>query len=129
MAKILSFAWTVPPLRADRKTVTRRDWKTKFADRWHAGDIVNAYDRHPRYKGKPIAVVEITSIAAEAWGDAPDEDYEAEGFAYLEEHPDLIPKSAREAGLPFTFEDYRSYRIWYADTLLYVVRFKLLEVL
>lgn len=126
----MSFAWTVPPLLAGHKTVTRRLWKSTHARTWRLGEVATAYDRSPRYKGRPVAIIRLTAEPyEERLGDAPDEDFEREGFAWLAERPGLIPKSALAAGLPFTLDDYRSWKRWNADTVYWVVRFELLEVL
>lgn len=91
---IISFAWTSAPLVAGRKTVTRREWSESYARRFHKGMVVDAYDRQPRFKGKKIAVIRLTHDPyLEHISEMPDADYEYEGFRYLDEHPDLIPKS------------------------------------
>jgi hypothetical protein len=86
MARIISFAWTTPALLARRKTVTRRDWHADYARRFHAGDIVLAYDKNPRARGKQIATLRLTHDPYWERGcDMPDDDWEREGFAYLQE--------------------------------------------
>lgn len=83
--KIISFAWTTPALLAGRKTVTRRDWSPEYARRFSAGELVQAYDRSPRLKGKCVATIRIVSVTWEPDSDAPDSDYEAEGFGWMVE--------------------------------------------
>ena len=91
---IISFGWIAPAILARRKTKTRRDWKPSHRAKFRAGRIVAAYDKDPRYGGKKIGEIRLTSDARlEAMSCMPDEDYEAEGFAYLNDHPDLVPKS------------------------------------
>jgi len=60
--KIISFAWTTEALLSGNKTVTRRTWKKQLVN---VGDIVQAYDRSPRFKGKKVALIEITSVSRE----------------------------------------------------------------
>lgn len=95
--KIISFGWTWPALLADgnlQKTVTRRDWDAKYAASFKAGELIQAYDRSPRFKGKQIATIRlIMAPYLEPISDMPDSDYEAEGFAYLATNRHLLPKS------------------------------------
>lgn len=51
---IISFAMTVNAFLSGSKTVTRRFWKDKYAAKFHAGDIVDAYSKSPRNGGKKI---------------------------------------------------------------------------
>jgi hypothetical protein len=84
--KIISFAWTSAPLLAGRKTVTRRNWNPRHARRFHAGDLIAAYDRQPRFRGRQIATIRLTAEPyLERFSDLQDSEWEAEGFAYLEE--------------------------------------------
>jgi hypothetical protein len=57
---IISFAWTVPALIAGQKTVTRRVWSSGHAAKFHAGDVVDAWDKSPRAHGRRVATIEIT---------------------------------------------------------------------
>ncbi len=84
--RIISFAWTTPALLAGRKTVTRRDWSLGYAAHFARGDHVQAYNRNPRWHGRQVATIRLTRDPyPESTQMAPGEDYEAEGFAYLEE--------------------------------------------
>ena len=83
--KIISFAWTTPALLKKRKTRTRREWNDKYASMFKVGDLIQAYDKQPRFKGKRIAIIKITKIRKEALFDMPSEDFELEGFKYFEE--------------------------------------------
>ena len=86
IVKTISFAWTTPAILARRKTCTRRQWGYEYARRWHEGDLAAAYDRQPRYRGKQIETIILTCDPyLETTDLMPDSDYEAEGFAYLEE--------------------------------------------
>lgn len=101
--KIIAFAWTTPPLLSGRKTRTRRKWDDNYAKRFKPGDICQAFDKSPRFKGKRVALIKILSIKKEDIKDMPDEDYEKEGFKYMEEQGMKIwNKPPRQA-----FEEWR----------------------
>ena len=59
---IISFAWTTAALLDGRKTVTRREWSDAHAAKFKPGDLVDAYDRSPRFKGKKVGVIRIINI-------------------------------------------------------------------
>jgi len=126
--KIISFAWTTPALLALRKTVTRRDWKEKYASGFHAGDEVQAWDKLPRNHGRPIATIELTAEPSlEPYAEMPDDDYEAEGFKFFEEHPEFLPADAPWSTMnrqvfDQSRRDARGRRLW-------VIRFRLVESL
>mgnify|MGYP000857425269 CR=1 FL=1 len=83
--KIISFAWTTPALLAGEKTVTRREWSDDYAARFRVGELVAAYDRNPRFKGRQVAVIRLTEKPVlQSTADAPDADWEREGFKYLQ---------------------------------------------
>ena len=117
--KIISFAQTTPALLAGRKTCTRRQWNPRYAALFHAGDLVQAYDKNPRNGGKPVTIIQLiqapyldTHLLTTDW--------EAEGFAYMEEHRLTLfnGKTPRQV-----WEHWRE-----AEALVgyYVVRFKLM---
>lgn len=89
--KIISFAWTSAALVTGNKTVTRRDWQRSYAEQFQPGEIVQAYNRSPRFSGECIATIRIESVTYEPNRDMPDSDYEAEGLAWLLAHPDALP--------------------------------------
>lgn len=92
--RILSFAYTTPALLAGVKRVTRRDWDPDFAQRFRSGELVKAYDRHPRYRGAHVADIRLTRRPyLELIAQMPDCDYVLEGFKYLYEHPEVRPKT------------------------------------
>lgn len=123
---IITFAWTTPALLAGAKTVTRRLWTDDYARKFHVGDMVQAYDRNPRQYGQCVAVLQIESVTYEADADAPDSDYEAEGFAWLAEHPEEYPKS-RAAELRVTVTRH-AYNVWrQAGGSQWVIRFKVIS--
>lgn len=83
--RIISFAWTTPALLAREKTVTRRDWKSSYAKTFHKGDLLQAWDRSPRFGGKKVGVIRLTHTPyRERLCDIPQGDWWNEGFAYLE---------------------------------------------
>lgn len=117
--KIISFAWVTPALLAGRKTVTRREWKDRHALRFHKGDLVAAYDRQPRHGGHQVGVLRLTAEPVkESTKLAPSEDYEAEGFAYMEEH------GLKVDGWPARAV-WRSWKLW--PELRWTIRFELVE--
>ncbi|EMO84353.1 hypothetical protein [Leptospira santarosai] len=91
--KIISFGYTTAPLLAGRKTITRREWKDEYALKFRPGEIIQAYDKSPRYGGKKIGELKISWIVKLYLGNMPDSDYEAEGFAWLDENPEFIHKN------------------------------------
>lgn len=126
--KIISFAWTSPALIAGRKTVTRRRWTDVFARGFRAGAQAGAWDKLPRNHGKKVAIIQLIHAPyRERYADMPDEDYEAEGFAFFEEHPELLPTEAPWLRMNrLVFDRMRELG---GDEPIWVVRFKLLEVL
>lgn len=118
MSKIISFAWTTPPLLANRKTRTRRQWDDNYAKSFKMGDVCQAYNRHPRFKGKKVATIKITGKKKEDISLMPDDDYEKEGFKYMEEQGLKVwGKDPRQA-----FEDWRN-----DGGIYWVVDFEVLE--
>ena len=114
---IISYAWTTDALLAGRKKVTRREWSKEYAARFRAGTVHLAYNRNPRIGGKKVGDVRIDRVPyPERACDIPDEDYELEGFAYMEEKGIRIRDwTPREF-----FEAWRQRR-----DVLFVVRFDL----
>lgn len=83
---IISFDLTSPALVAGRKTRTRRDWAESHFKKFHIGDLVQAWDHSPRTRNaKRIGTIRITGLKRENIALMPDEDFEKEGFAYLQE--------------------------------------------
>ncbi len=77
--KIISFAWTTQCLLDGMKTVTRRNWKRQMVNK---NDTVQAYNRQPRFKGKPIALIKIIDIRQEPLFYITDEDEIKEGHLW-----------------------------------------------
>ena len=120
---IISFAWTTPALLAGRKSVTRRNWKPSHAAKFRKGMVSDAWDKSPRFHGKDVATIRLLETPyLESTLLMPDSDYEAEGFKFLEENPELVSKKLGPINRDF-FEKWRK-----ADELLYVVRLELVEV-
>lgn len=128
MSRIISFAWTAPALICGRKTVTRRNWKPRFADGVRRGDLIQAYDWPPFLDGEKIATIRIAEKPTiELMQHAPDSDYEAEGFAFLNENPHLIPKAAiKNVVGDASMEAFDRWRR--NGSSMYVVRFELVEL-
>ena len=115
--KRISFVWTVEALRAGRKTVTRRAWKNQYAWTFRKGTLVAAYDRQTRHGGHQVATIRLTADPIkDSTALAPDEDYEAEGFAYMEEH------GLKVDGLP-PKTLWRAWQLY--PQFLWVIRFEL----
>ena len=118
--RAISFAWTTPALVAGHKRVTRRAWKDGYARSFRAGDEVAAYDKQPRFGGKQVGVIRLVAAPyQESTARAPAEDYEAEGFPFLEER-DLLVDGVTPAAL------WRAWQVY--PRTLWVVRFQLLEL-
>lgn len=124
---MISFGWTTPALLAGRKTVTRRDWSAGTVARarraFEAGEAIDAWNTSPRnVRGNPHRIGKIRLTAEprrEATRLVPVEDYEREGFAYLDEHGILL-NGRKPIQLFEEWED--------GDGTLVVVRFVLLEI-
>jgi hypothetical protein len=81
--KIISFAWTTTALLEGKKTVTRRDWKDRYARTFHKCDIEQAYDKNPRCGGKKVAEIMLTAEPYRQWlHEVTDEDEIKEGHLW-----------------------------------------------
>ncbi len=77
---LISFAWTSKAFLAGIKTVTRRFWSPSYASKFHAGDIVDAYDKLPRNGGQRIGKIRlIKDPYVQKLSDMPDDHFEREG--------------------------------------------------
>ena len=136
--RIISYGYTWPALVARRKTVTRRN--PGMVQRFKAGETLQAWDKGPRVHGHKIGEVYVLDTPyPEAVADMPESDYEAEGFAFFAERPDLLPASAPRwlkeiaAAGPANglnvFRQHLKHQAAYdgAETM-WVVRFKLLRL-
>lgn len=123
---IISFAWTTPALLAGRKTVTRRNWLNRHADKFEAGILVDAWDKSPRFKGKKVAVIRLTQEPVLEWiADMPDEDFEAEGFKFFQENPELIPTAFNLKPTETMWDRFKFWRE--AGQTLWVIRFEIVK--
>lgn len=116
--KIISFGWTTPALLAGEKTCTRRDWSASHAMSFRPGELVAAWNALPRVGKSPrqVATVRIESVT---WSDEyPDEDWQREGFGYLQAHGLKIGQTE-----PLAL--WRLWRQWRPHQ--WVVRFELVE--
>ncbi len=119
----ISFGWTWPAMKAGRKTCTRRAWKPRHAAMFKKGDIVRATDR-ARFLGvREHCLIRLTADPVlEPLAAMPDSDYQAEGFEYLREHPELVPDS-----MPIDVSP-EGWYIWRrSGGDMYVVRFEYVE--
>lgn len=85
---IISFAWTTPAVVIDEKTVTRRDWKpitiAQFQGAARTGELVEAWDKSPRFGGKCFGTVRIIDVVAkEDSRTIPESAWAEEGFHVL----------------------------------------------
>lgn len=125
---IISFAWTTAALLAGRKTVTRRQWMRSYAEKFYKGQIIDAYDKQPRFGGKRIAVIQLTHDPVyQLDADMPDADFEGEGFAFMAEHPELIPKAFQMRPMETMIDRFGLWRE--SGGRSWVIRFKLVQVI
>lgn len=118
--RIISFGWTWPAFVAGAKTVTRRNWDADYAAKFKRGDILQAYDKSPRFGGKKIGLLTLTQDPyLERTSSMRDGDYEAEGFAYLNANRHLLPKSMPYDVSRDGFEAWKG-----LDEKMWVIRFK-----
>lgn len=122
--KAISFAWTTAAFQARRKTVTRREWKDDYARSFKKNEIVAALNKVYRAGGRRIGLIRLTCDPyKESESLMPDSDYEAEGYAFLDEHPEFKPVQWHDVNLREKFEQDRclGLEVW-------VVRFEILSV-
>jgi hypothetical protein len=129
---VISFAWTTAALQAGHKSVTRRGWRPTYAQRFHAGDEIAAYDKARRNNGRRIGTVRLTADPLlESMAHMPRADYWREGFAWINEHPEFAPSvifgepAGPEAFTWAAFERMRTS----ASERLYTVRFEVADLL
>ena len=77
--RIISFAWTTEVLLQRRKTATRRTWKECYVK---PGQLVQAYDKSPRFGGSAVAIIEIEKVYQQRLCDMTDEDEIKEGHLW-----------------------------------------------
>jgi hypothetical protein len=111
MSATISFAWTTAALVNGRKTETRREWQRDYAARFRGGDRPIAYDRQPYYGGNQVAIIELTDKPYPDFTRKYDfmQAYEAEGFAFYDEHPELMPVKWKKSFAACDIADFREY--------------------
>ena len=129
---VISFAWTTAALVAGQKSRTRRDWRPSYAERFHVGQEIAAYDRSRRNGGTQIGTIRLTADPVrERMSDMPDLDYWREGFAWIDKHPEFAPKKifGEPAGPDaFTWDEFLKMRSIDRDETLWVVEFEIVEI-
>lgn len=115
--KIISFAWTTPALLAGVKTCTRREWSPRYAKSFYKGELVQAWDKLPRAKGKRVGTIRLTADPFLS-NEYPDSDYTNEGLRWMERNRHLI-----QGVSPYQF--WNQWRREPKDR--WVVRFELVE--
>ncbi|EKO25279.1 hypothetical protein [Leptospira interrogans] len=122
--KIISFANTSPAFIAKEKSVTRRNWKDDYAKRFKKNELIQGWNRSPRFKGKPIGIIRLIETPyQENTFLMPEDDYAKEGFKYLDQSPHLKTGSYKDKNLKKFFEEWKQ-----SAVLLWVVRFEYVEV-
>lgn len=126
----ISFGWTWPAFVAWRKSVTRRNWKPRYAAMFRPGVEFVALNKDRRYGGVEIGRGRITSpVMLEPLAIMPDSDYDGEGFRFFAEHPELLPPAALKRGWSAGACSRESFNAWRSSgESLYVVRFNILSV-
>lgn len=119
--RLLYFGPMSVALLKGRKTSVRVPFASRRSVAFQPGELVPAYDQRPKRGGKPIAMLRITDRPYRMnSADATEEDYEIEGFAYLEEQ-----------GQTFGHEEPRRY--WEAAKAakadVCVIRFQVVDIL
>lgn len=83
---IIAFAWTTAAFEAGAKTCTRRRWGDEYASRFKPGTVCQGWDNGPRNGGTIKGLLRITKKPyKENTRDMPDEDFDNEGFRWMEE--------------------------------------------
>jgi hypothetical protein len=123
----VSLAWTWPAFVAGEKTCTRRGWVDSYALRFKHGSEHTVSDKDFRWGGEKIGVIRlIADPVKQSTMEMPRKDYRREGFAFLNDHRYLIPKSS-----PFALVDdmYTEFQDWRErDEFLWTVRFEPVEI-
>ncbi len=85
-----------PAFVALAKDVTRRRWKPSTAAHYVKGFRFDAWSNAPYAHGIKIGEAVCTCDAyLQPLREMPDDHYHREGFAWLREHPQCLPKAAR----------------------------------
>jgi hypothetical protein len=119
--RIISFAWTTPAVVMKVKSVTRRTWDSKYAKTFYKGEVLQAWDKSPRYGGKKFGEIQLVEQPYQQnMINAPDSDYILEGFEFMAANNikcgKFIPTPAY-------------WRAWKASReIVWVVRFQILNI-
>ena len=116
---IISFAHTTGAMLAGEKTVTRRAWAASHAAKFHAGQLVDAWDHVPRVKGaRKVGAIRLTADPVLS-RDYPEDDFAAEGLLWMQDRWQFID----------SMEPAQFWQRWRRERpALWVVRFELVEV-
>lgn len=128
MSRIISFAHTTPAFVCAHKTVTRRQWSLHYAATFYAGEVCQAWNKSPRCGDGAckVGTARLThAVVLQRTADAPESDFAAEGFAFLQKIGHTL---ALDGGPHLTPADL--WLSWKSDPRaeLYVVRFELLSL-
>ena len=98
--RIISFSWTTKALLQGKKTVTRRRWQKCPIK---PEDLIQAYDRSPRVRGKCVAIIKILNTRQEPLNCVTDAEEVLEGGlwgsgkafiqSWMDTYPDDTPDS------------------------------------
>jgi len=114
----ISFAHTTDAVIMERKTETRRDWVISHVKKFWADQVVDFWNKNPRNGGLKMGSITLAKAPylENTRHLAYPEDYEAEGFAFMEEC------GIQMAGMPplIFFQRWKAEKV-----LLYVVEFRL----
>ena len=130
--RTISFGWTWPAFVAREKWCTRRDWKPRHVEAFRKAfrdrELVEGLDKVFFAGGKRIGTLRLTHEPyQENLREMPLADYKHEGFAYMREHMDMVPKAAqKQPWYPCTLQAFKMWRAVGKD--LWVVRFEPVEI-
>lgn len=123
---IISFAWTTAAFVAARKNVTRREWTDEYAKRFRTGTVFACSDRQIRHGGKILGFGRIAMDAYRETDYIPSEDYEGEGFGFMDAHGYKLPHQGDVQTLRAHWDMYvvNNRIAWNDKPKMYVVRFE-----
>jgi hypothetical protein len=102
----ISMAYVTPAFVAEKKCVTRRDWKDTYAKSFEEGEHLAVFDRQKRFGGEQIGEMELAEKPYKenlsAWAGREEELYEMEGFAFMEDK-NIVPQHAPLLKLAYTW--------------------------
>jgi len=124
----ISYGWTWPALFAPthfQKIVTRRSWKDSHAKKFKKGMVVKAIDKDFRAGGKEIGKVKILEAPyKQPLSEMTIKDYFHEGFAFMNLHSELVPKSMKIGVDIAGFNQWKK-----SGESMYVVHYEILELI